>query len=433
MPVICTGGFQTASVITQGAGAAATATRSASRGRSSPTTIWSRCSRRGQDRADKPCTYCNRCLVNVVENPLGCYEETRFPSRDAMIAQIMSVFDPPPFAADAAGVGVCHGPRRGNHRAGRGGGHRAVHRVPQGGDGEAAPDRRRGGASTRHATTACVDAEFTVLDDLPAEHRVGLFAAPRTYQALDPVRQRLVAIRSRARHPRHVDPGARRRRREPDARRRPCQDFVLNSHPGDDGAGHAGVPRAAAGQRGRRLPPGALFPHAPEGGAHRAWPSRANPTCHLDIPYWSTTPYRFGAGRAVKYIGRARRRPRGARCRRTLTDTYLRDAMRTRLDESRGDLRLPGAVPGRRARGRRSRTRRSSGRTKDSPYLPVARIRIPRQAIRRRRPRDAGASRWPSTRGTACAEHRPLGSMNRARREIYQAMAQLRGTAPQRV
>jgi 2,4-dienoyl-CoA reductase (NADPH2) len=54
--------------------------------------------RRGHDRADRPCTYCNRCLVNVVENPLGCYEESRFPSRDAMVAQIMSVFNPPPFA-----------------------------------------------------------------------------------------------------------------------------------------------------------------------------------------------------------------------------------------------------------------------------------------------------------------------------------------------
>jgi 2,4-dienoyl-CoA reductase (NADPH2) len=53
--------------------------------------------RSGKDRPDKPCTYCNRCLVNVVENPLGCYEESRFPSREAMIAQIMSVFDPPAF------------------------------------------------------------------------------------------------------------------------------------------------------------------------------------------------------------------------------------------------------------------------------------------------------------------------------------------------
>jgi len=51
----------------------------------------------GRDRAAAPCTYCNRCLVNVVENPLGCYDVSRFPSREAMVAQIMSVFDPPPF------------------------------------------------------------------------------------------------------------------------------------------------------------------------------------------------------------------------------------------------------------------------------------------------------------------------------------------------
>jgi hypothetical protein len=35
----------------------------------------------------------------VIENPLGCYEEKRFPSREAMVAQIMSVYDPPPFAS----------------------------------------------------------------------------------------------------------------------------------------------------------------------------------------------------------------------------------------------------------------------------------------------------------------------------------------------
>ena len=29
----------------------------------------------GKDQAEEPCTYCNRCLVNVVENPLGCYDE----------------------------------------------------------------------------------------------------------------------------------------------------------------------------------------------------------------------------------------------------------------------------------------------------------------------------------------------------------------------
>jgi hypothetical protein len=33
----------------------------------------------------------------VVEHPLGCYEESRFKDRDEMMAQVMSVFHPPPF------------------------------------------------------------------------------------------------------------------------------------------------------------------------------------------------------------------------------------------------------------------------------------------------------------------------------------------------
>jgi 2,4-dienoyl-CoA reductase (NADPH2) len=53
--------------------------------------------KQGMDKAPKPCTYCNRCLVNVVENPLGCYDETRFDSREEMIRQIMSVYRPAPF------------------------------------------------------------------------------------------------------------------------------------------------------------------------------------------------------------------------------------------------------------------------------------------------------------------------------------------------
>jgi hypothetical protein len=39
--------------------------------------------------------------VNVIENPLGCYDETRFTTRDEMLAQILSVYDPAPFSAAA--------------------------------------------------------------------------------------------------------------------------------------------------------------------------------------------------------------------------------------------------------------------------------------------------------------------------------------------
>ena len=98
IPVICTGGFQTASVIRKAIERGDCDAVSVARtliANNDLVEIF----RRGQDRADKPCTYCNKCLVNVIENPLGCYDETRFPSRDAMVAQIMSVFDPPPFVA----------------------------------------------------------------------------------------------------------------------------------------------------------------------------------------------------------------------------------------------------------------------------------------------------------------------------------------------
>src|SRR6188508_3648628 len=96
VPVICTGGFQTASVIAAAIKRGDCDAVSAARpliANNDLVEIF----RRGQDRADRPCTYCNRCLVNVVENPFGCYEESRYPSRDAMVAEIMSVFNPPPF------------------------------------------------------------------------------------------------------------------------------------------------------------------------------------------------------------------------------------------------------------------------------------------------------------------------------------------------
>ena len=51
----------------------------------------------------KECTYCNKCLINDLENPLGCYELSRFDGDtfeekyDNMMAQVMRVFDPPTF------------------------------------------------------------------------------------------------------------------------------------------------------------------------------------------------------------------------------------------------------------------------------------------------------------------------------------------------
>ena len=96
VPVLCTGGFQTASVIrnaiTRGDCDAVSMARTLVANNDLVKQFAA-----GRDRAERPCTYCNKCLVHVVEHPIGCYEESRFSSRDAMLAEIMSVFHPPAF------------------------------------------------------------------------------------------------------------------------------------------------------------------------------------------------------------------------------------------------------------------------------------------------------------------------------------------------
>lgn len=91
IPVMVTGGFQTASfirkVIEEGAADAVTMARTLIANPDLP-----RMFAAGKDRAEQPCTYCNRCLINVLEHPLGCYEPRRFPDRAAMLKDLMSFY-----------------------------------------------------------------------------------------------------------------------------------------------------------------------------------------------------------------------------------------------------------------------------------------------------------------------------------------------------
>jgi 2,4-dienoyl-CoA reductase (NADPH2) len=93
IPIICTGGFQTASVIRQAIDNGACDAVSIARSLVANNDLV-RIFESGLDSPPKPCTYCNKCLVNVLENPLGCYDETRYESRDAMVREILSVFEP---------------------------------------------------------------------------------------------------------------------------------------------------------------------------------------------------------------------------------------------------------------------------------------------------------------------------------------------------
>jgi 2,4-dienoyl-CoA reductase-like NADH-dependent reductase (Old Yellow Enzyme family) len=92
IPVLCTGGFQTASVVRRaledGSCDAVTIARPLVANPDLPE-LW----RAGHERAPRPCTFSNKCLFNLLESPLGCYDESRFDSREEMLEQVYAVFE----------------------------------------------------------------------------------------------------------------------------------------------------------------------------------------------------------------------------------------------------------------------------------------------------------------------------------------------------
>lgn len=93
IPVLCTGGFQTASyirkVISEGYCDGVAIARPLVANNDLVKIFES-----GKDLPDRPCTYCNKCLVHALADPLGCYELSRYDNDyAAMIKEVMSVFD----------------------------------------------------------------------------------------------------------------------------------------------------------------------------------------------------------------------------------------------------------------------------------------------------------------------------------------------------
>lgn len=266
--------------------------------------------------------------------------------------------------------------------------------------------------------SGCVDAEFTVLEALPAELAVGLFAKPRTFRA----RIRFANASSATDRDKDIRGMSIRLHDVPGpnlTEGSTVHDFVLNSHPvmpaADTREFLALMKAMEAGGLQRALyllsnPKAALI------GAR----ARQQPSCHLDIPYWSTTPYLFGPNRAVKYVTRPVSPFKSTRP-TELSDTYLRDALRAHLarEEALFDFAVQfqiGKMPIEDATAEWSEL--------ESPYRSVARIRIPSQAVS---DEQANGCEGMSFNPWYChAEHRPIGSMNRARRVIYTEMARFR-------
>jgi 2,4-dienoyl-CoA reductase (NADPH2) len=99
LPVICVGGWQTASRIREALQAGNCDVVSIARGLLANKDLVHFFAE-GQNAPARPCTYCNKCLVNALLQPLACWEEARFENRDQMFDEAYRVYK-----ESAVGVG----------------------------------------------------------------------------------------------------------------------------------------------------------------------------------------------------------------------------------------------------------------------------------------------------------------------------------------
>jgi hypothetical protein len=269
--------------------------------------------------------------------------------------------------------------------------------------------------------------EFTVRPDLPAELRQGLWREPRTYPAwvrfsgpgpfappdLEDLGQCSVAIKV-------MDVSG--RKLMPDEAR--TQDLILVSPASFVTPDIRENSRMQKWVRAK-APLGYLLDPPGRHVLHLAMqllysPMHANP---LEVQYYSNVPFLLGEGRAVQYSLKPRSRPR-TRIPAHPGENYLRDAMIRTL--AAGDWEMDFMVQVQTDPHRmpiEDATVKWPERL--SPYVPVATLRLPAQRF------DTDAqlafadvlryNPWHSL-----PEHRPLGNSNRARRRMYEELAELR-------
>lgn len=268
---------------------------------------------------------------------------------------------------------------------------------------------------------------FTVRPDLPPHLARGVFARPRTYRAwirfsgpgpyappdLEDFGQCCAAIKL-------LDvPG---HKLMPDERR--TQDLLLVSPPSFL---TANVRENLKLQRHARARTGLFYfldprdPHLLIGLLQFLY-SRVH-SSPLETRYHSTVPFLLGEGQAVQYSLRPRSSERTRIPARPSPD-YLREAMARTLAD--GDWSFDLFVQTQRDPHRMPIEDASvTWPERLSPPVPVGELRLPAQRFdsdeQLRFADELRFNPWHSL-----PEHRPLGSQNRARRRIYEAMADLR-------
>jgi hypothetical protein len=287
-----------------------------------------------------------------------------------------------------------------------------------------APGATRRDAHPKH--TGLLKATFAVAPNLPPALRVGLFAEPRSYDAWIRTSSASTKVRSdaipdlRGFAIKVLDVGGDKIAESDEPR---TQDFILLSIPnmplGTVKLFHDAIWLGT--EWSIALFAAKLILTGKAGILKQLNAAKITPTSPLEIRYWSTTPYQFGPDNVVKYSvlptsGAPTRLPA------TLGENYLADVMERRLsgEAVTFDFAVQLGKPG--------MTINDSGPRWDeteSPFVKVATLTIPPQAFRTEE-RAQLAEAFSFSPAHARVEHRPLGSINRARMRVYRLNSDFR-------
>lgn len=283
------------------------------------------------------------------------------------------------------------------------------------------------GAHPKHH--GCVRAAFTVVDNLNPEHAVGLFQPGARYPAwirfsnnADPQADDIPDVRGMA--IKLLDVAGEKLRGSGSAST--THDLLLVSHPVflfPDVATYAQAFEAFAADKAIQFFFNPFDSHIRSFLIVRKMRERHADL--LDTRWWSMLPYQFGDGRAVKYSARPCKLA-GTLAPENPDEDYLRTQLRRRLNRDGGCFEFmlqvqtdPAMMP-------------IEDPTVEwdevlSPFEPVALLTIKPQAFESHAQmqfcEDLSYNPWQ-----ALPEHRPLGGIGRARREIYSAIAKFRHT-----
>lgn len=281
----------------------------------------------------------------------------------------------------------------------------------------------RGAHAKQHGL---VKAEFTVLDDLADQYRIGVFEQPQMYNAWvrysslsgkDPDFKkgaRGLAIKLMGVEGEKILPG------EMDAQ---TQDFVFMSTPFFVSKDVKGFADLLDGLRGGKISSARFFITHPR-MFMLVQKSNSNTPDLLGVDWSSATPYLFG-DRAVKYAVFPREpsqetMPTGDKP----SPDFLRERLVDRLTDQ--DVILDFYVQFQTdAKKMPIEDPRIKWDPKRSPFIKLATIRIPQQEF------DTPAQhlygdRLSFTPWHSLPEHRPLGGINRGRKTIYDTMSKFR-------